>query len=94
MSFEYRELSSQVFLQGEKGDKSPCRGASCNLGSRECRGNTGDEDECCAETCDTTTQVRDSIGCPEDDREKRYAAEYREGLSQLHQQLRDRLEVG
>jgi hypothetical protein len=84
MSFEYRELGTQVYFGG-KGDKSPCKNNTCGKKTSKDK-----DDDCCANTCGTTTLDQPSDNCPQ----KRQAAEYQEGLSLLRQQLRDNLAAG
>ena len=81
MTFEYRELSTQVVFQVGEEDNSPCHGAS----HRD--DDDGDDDDC--ENC-STTQEPQTNNCPgkPGDRDEWKA------LAELRQQLHEALSAG
>src|SRR5262245_44820703 len=101
MSFEYRELTTQVFLNAgkDKPECSPCN--TCGTTTLDTQSDGCDEDddlECSpCNTCGTTTLDTDSVGCDKDDddpgRGKGKGGD-RQALGLLRQQLRDTLAAG
>ena len=90
MSFEYRELTTKVFLGAGEGDKSPCQHASCRHDTKDDDGG----DDCC-NSCSTTTKGCDTNSCnmPKGDDEKGEGKGWKT-LGLLRQQLRDSLAAG
>ncbi len=85
MSFEYRELTTQVFLNATDAEESPCRQVSCRQ--------TDEDDDNCV-ICATTGKPCQTGTCNEDPDEKDYEGEGLKTLALLRQQLRDNLAAG
>jgi hypothetical protein len=85
MSFEYRELTAQVFANAGEGDQPPCQGETCPNNTRKI--------QCCA-TCGTTTKGCDTNTCNAPRPPHPPEHEHRKTLGMLHQQLRDALTAG
>jgi hypothetical protein len=85
MSFEYRELATQIRLGGGEHDKSPCR-------HQTCRHHTKDDEADCL-PCRTTGGPCGSGSCPDDPGHPK-DDEHRKTLALLRQQLHDSLAAG
>ena len=90
MSFEYRELTTQVFANAGEGDKPPCQNQTCQ--NQTCPNNTR-QIECCV-TCGTTTKCDTNSCVAPRPPEHPEHGEHRKTLGVLHQQLRDALAAG
>jgi len=93
MSFEYRELTTQVFAGA--GEQLPCAGCQttgCGGGTKDDCGNKSDEPDCVP--CQTTGCDTNSCRPRGRDREGPGEGEHRKALGLLREQLRDALAAG